>query len=222
VVDWQLLNGPEAVAQAACERIGLAAQQAIDERGIFSLVLAGGTTPQRTYELLGATDQQWSAWSLYYGDERCLAADDPERNSHMVERTGLAALAGRHYPIPAELGAEPAAAEYAQRIGEALPFDMVLLGMGEDGHTASLFPGHDWGQGTVTPVHHAPKPPPDRVSLTPPALRDCRAMLVLVTGASKRAAVRALRAGERLPLAEVADIPQARILVDRALIEEDR
>jgi len=94
-----------------------------------------------------------------------------------------------------------------------------LLGMGEDGHTASLFPDHPWPDQPVIPVENAPKPPPQRVSLSPSSLRACRQMLVLVSGEGKEAAVRAWRAGETLPVAQVADLPQARVLVERRLLE---
>lgn len=219
MTQWYPVNGTESLALAACDRIGTMARQAIAQRGRFSLVLAGGSTPRHTYELLCSTEQDWSAWALYYGDERCLPKGHPQRNSSMVELTGLAGRAGGHYPIPAELGAETAAAIYAGTIEGVLPFDMVLLGMGGDGHTASLFPGQHWACRAVIPVHDAPKPPPDRVSLSPGSLRACREMLALIAGRSKREALREWRAGRHLPIAEVADVPQATVLLDHALEE---
>jgi 6-phosphogluconolactonase len=93
----------------------------------------------------------------------------------------------------------------------------VLLGMGEDGHTASLFPGREVPpDALVIPVHDAPKPPPDRVSLTPRVLADSRAMLVLVTGASKHSAIQAWRGGGDLPVARTAAAGHTRVLLDRA------
>ncbi len=219
MAEWQLLNDPAAIAAMACERIGRMARRAIAARGVFSLVLAGGSTPVLTYRQLAGSDQDWPAWRLFYGDERCLPREHPERNSRMVEATGLAGRAGEHHPIPAELGAEAAADAYTATIRDQRPFDMVLLGVGEDGHTASLFPGREYAPGLVLAVHDAPKPPPERVSLAPPALRACREMLVLVSGASKRDTVQAWRAGGSLPVAEVADLPQATILAERSLVE---
>lgn len=219
--EWRTLPDSEAIACEAAGHIAAMARRAIAARGVFSLVLAGGRTPRRTYERLARSDQDWSAWSLYYGDERCLPPGHPERNSYMVEQSGLADRVGSHHPIPAELGAEPAAAAYSAVIEAALPFDLVLLGVGEDGHTASLFPGRAWPQEALTmAVHDAPKPPPDRVSLTPAALRSCREMLVLVTGAAKRKAVHAWRSGARLPVAEVSALPQALILAEQTLLED--
>ncbi|MCB1803116.1 MAG: 6-phosphogluconolactonase [Gammaproteobacteria bacterium] len=212
---WQTETDAAAVADAACRLIGIAARNAIAERGEFRIVLAGGSTPQATYERLAGSDQGWKRWSLYYGDERCLPADDPERNSVMVEATGLAGRAGHHYPIESELGAKEAASRYRQLIKSAQPFDMVVLGMGEDGHTASLFPGHKWPDKSVFAVSKAPKPPASRVSLGPKALQNCRSMLVLVTGESKVDAVRNWRAGADLPVAQVCDIDQAVVLIER-------
>ena len=219
MVAWRTEADAAAVADAACRLIGIAARDAIAERNRFRLVLAGGSTPLATYRRLAASDQNWKRWSLYYGDERCVPADDPERNSQMVIATGLADRAGKHYPIPTELGAKTAVARYRERIKTAQPFDMVLLGMGEDGHTASLFPGRDWPDKPVFAVRDAPKKPTERVTLGIGALQNCRAMLVLVTGESKIEAVRQWRSGAALPVARVSDIDQALVLVERKCLE---
>ncbi|MEZ5453141.1 MAG: 6-phosphogluconolactonase [Thiothrix sp.] len=222
-VDTEVLASPEAVAQRACDLIMAAAQAAIRERGVFRLVMAGGGTPKQAYALLAQTSQDWDKWELYWGDERCLPVDDPERNSQLTLPTP------HHYPIPAELGAEAAAQAYAQTIVDKLPFDLVMLGMGEDGHTASLFPG-DEGVGAycIRPssslltiaVHNAPKPPPDRVSLTETALQNCHQQLVLVTGAGKAAAMSAWQAGADLPIARVVHA-DACLLLDAAVGIQD-
>ncbi|MFM1891518.1 MAG: 6-phosphogluconolactonase, partial [Pseudomonadota bacterium] len=142
-VDWQVLPDAAAVAQAAAVEISAAAAAAIAARGCFRLVLAGGRTPAAAYRLLRATPQDWARWEIYFGDERCLPPDAAERNSQLALATWLrhvAVPAGQIHVIPAELGAEQAAARYAPIVAAAAPFDLVLLGIGEDGHTASLFP----------------------------------------------------------------------------------
>ncbi|MCB1722263.1 MAG: 6-phosphogluconolactonase [Chromatiaceae bacterium] len=212
---WQTEIDPAAVADAACRLVGVAARKAIAERGVFRLVLSGGSTPKATYERLANSDQQWKRWVLYYGDERCLPADDPERNSVMVASTGLAARVGKHYPIPTELGAKQAASKYRPIVKAAQPFDLVLLGIGEDGHTASLFPGQKWPDKSVFAISDAPKPPASRVTLGIRALQNCATMLVLITGDSKADAVRRWRAGDDLPVARVSDVDHALVLIDK-------
>ncbi len=220
MAEWQIEPDAAAVADAACRLVGMAARAAIADHGRFRLVLAGGSTPRAAYERLATSDQAWKRWVLYYGDERCLPADDPQRNSRMVAATGLAGRVGKHYPIPAELGAKAAATRYRERIKDALPFDMVLLGMGEDGHTASLFPGHGWPDKTVFAVKDAPKPPAERVSLGVRALQDCAAMLILVSGAGKAEAVQRWRAGDAgLPVAQVGNVAHARVVVEKTCLE---
>ena len=217
---WQRCSDAAAVAEAAVSRILSAAEQAIEARGCFRLVLAGGSTPERVYRRLADCDADWPRWQLYLGDERCLPVDDPERNSRMIEQAWL-----RHSPllpaqihwIPAERGAEQGARDYQSLIEGILPFDMVLLGVGEDGHTASLFPGqwHD-PQQLVVPVNDAPKPPPERISLNYSALAQTQAVLVLVTGEGKREAVQRWRAGESLPVAELECECGVDVLIDEA------
>jgi 6-phosphogluconolactonase len=213
-----LCASADAVAAETARRIGDAAGRAIAQRLRFRCLLAGGRTPLAAYAKLVEQPQEWSHWHLFLGDERCLPPNDPERNSLAIAR----ALTDR-VPIPreqchwiaAELGADAAAADYESAIAPHLPFDLALLGMGEDGHTASLFPGHavppDRG---VMPVYGAPKPPPERVSLTPLALGKALERLVLVTGSSKRDALAAWRAGEDLPVARVAALGPTTVLMD--------
>jgi 6-phosphogluconolactonase len=217
---FRVLGGAEDVAAEATRHILVRAEQAVADRGRFRIVLAGGTTPLAVYGHLAAAVADWSAWEIYFGDERCLPPDHRERNSLAATR----ALLGRVpipqdnvFPMAAELGPEAAAAAYAPLVEAALPFDLVLLGMGEDGHTASLFPGHVIPEGVlVMPVHDAPKPPADRVSLTPMALTAAREVLILVTGAGKREALAAWRNGTDLPVARIARAGHTIVLLDRA------
>ena len=205
--DTRVLADPAAVAAEACRLISAAAAAAIAQRHIFRLVLAGGTTPGQVYERLATTVQQWAAWEIFWGDERCLPADDPARNFRMAQTRWLDHVtipAAQIHPIPAELGAAEAAAQYAETICDKQPFDLVLLGIGEDGHTASLFPGRKPQAGAVIAVHDAPKPPAERVILNFEILRTCRQQLVIVTGAEKAAALAAWQHGKNLPIAQAA------------------
>lgn len=216
---WHVLMDQDAVAQETAYRVLRAAEAAIAERGVFRIVLAGGRTPERAYRLLAEAQADWGNWEIYFGDERCLPPGDGERNSVMASQTWLDHVpipSYRIHPIPVELGAEKAAREYARLVGDALPFDVVLLGMGEDGHTASLFPDHDHPEDElVHAVHEAPKPPPDRVTLSAPALGNTRRILVLVTGSNKSPAIQAWCQGQPVPIAEIRGLAPMEVLTDQ-------
>ena len=219
-IDWQTLTDATAVATRATELILQSAAHAIQQRGVFRLVLAGGRTPGNVYRQLAAAQADWKNWQLYFGDERCLPADHAERNSQMAADAWLArgpVPADHIHVIRAELGATTAAQQYAETVSQARPFDMVILGLGEDGHTASLFPGHAFPPGElVHAVHDAPKPPPERVSLSTESLSDSHHVLVLVTGSGKRDAVRQWREGVDLPIARISARQHMTVLLDAA------
>lgn len=204
---WHLLENADQVAELACQHILDAAKSAIAERGKFKIVLAGGTTPEKVYRLLAPSQTDWSKWHAYYGDERCLPKNHADRNSVIVSRAFLEKVGipeSQVFTIPAELGNEQAAVSYRQTIKDALPFDMVLLGMGEDGHTASLFPGHQHDEEElVHAVYNSPKPPPERVSLSARALGNTHQLIFLITGSNKQEAVKLWRSGQDLPIASV-------------------
>lgn len=209
-----------ALEKTAADRILAAAESAIRARGRFDLVLAGGDTPRGAYRRLRDARADWAAWHLYFGDERCAPCGDPARNSRMAREAWLdhVALPARQlHAIPAELGAEPAADAYAALLRSVGEFDLVLLGLGEDGHTASLFPGRDWGAAPGSPaalaVVDAPKPPPERVSLSAARLSRTRAALFLVAGASKREALACWRAGAAIPAGAIAPAAGVDVLV---------
>jgi 6-phosphogluconolactonase len=217
---WHLCADPDAVAVQAAQRILQSASRAIAARKLFRIVLAGGRTPAAAYRLLVGADTDWSRWEIYFGDERCLPVDDAGRNSIMAARALLDSVAvpvANVHPIPAERGAAAAAGEYEPVIRAAIPFDLVLLGIGEDGHTASLFPGQQHPvEQLVHAVHNAPKPPPDRVSLSARALSEAREVLILATGAGKRAAIQAWQAGEALPVAGIGGPAAVNVFLDKA------
>ncbi len=221
---WQCFPDADAVAREVLARIDGLSRQAISERGRFSIVLAGGSTPERIYRQMKALDTDWSCWHVLFGDERCLPVNHAGRNSLMASKAWLDHVpipVGQVYPIPAELGPRLAADRYEALVDKALPFDLVLLGIGEDGHTASLFPGHVHpGNRRVVPVFDAPKPPPERVSLTIPALCNTHALYVLVTGASKRDAVRQWRAGADIPVARLNCAAGVDVLLDADACED--
>lgn len=211
----------DSLSSAVAGRIAELAVEAIAARGVFRIALAGGETPRRCYEQLRLLPLDWARVQVYFGDERCLPVGDAQRNDSMARETlldNVAIPAANVHGIPAELGAAAAAASYAATLGSE-PLDLALLGMGEDGHTASLFPGNPAtaSRDAVVAVFGAPKPPPERASLGMATLNAARHKLLLVAGAGKREALERIEQGEPLPAAIVKD---AEWYLDRAAMPE--
>lgn len=211
MAEFTVLGSAEEVAAEAASQTAAALRA-----GARSLVLAGGTTPRRCYELLAAMHGiEWGRVSVLFGDERCVPPFDPESNYAMAKEALLDRVAPASvHRMPGELGPDEGAAAYAKVVAAAAPLDLVLLGVGEDGHTASLFPGNAAlaATGQAVGVRDSPKPPPERITLTLGVLRDARRVFVLATGAGKADAVARARRGE-VPSGM---IPEARWLIDRA------
>lgn len=200
---WHSFDSQDEINQAAVSRVLAAAEEAIEEYGSFLIVLAGGSTPKSVYELLSKKSADWENWHVFHNDDRCLPVDHPERNSLMARQAWLnhvAIPASQIYDIPAELGNIEGAKAYAKAIADVGTFDLVLLGLGEDGHTASLFPHQEVDNSTeVVPVFNAPKPPADRITMSQKRLSDTHEVIFLVTGAGKQQAVNHWRNGENIP-----------------------
>ncbi|HEY6876168.1 MAG TPA: 6-phosphogluconolactonase [Candidatus Dormibacteraeota bacterium] len=209
--EFKVLATPDDVARTAADEI-VAALAA----GSRTLVLAGGNTPKRCYELLAQKSGiAWGRVTVLFGDERCVPPDDPESNFRMAREALLDQVSPASvHRIAGELGPDEAAKAYDSLVGGLAPLDLVLLGVGEDGHTASLFPGHPelQAKGWAVAVRNSPKPPPDRVSLTLDALRGARRVIVLAAGAGKSDAVAKARRGE-VPSGMIAG---AQWLIDKA------
>lgn len=192
------------LCDATVTKIEAIANDSIAQRGEFHVVLAGGRTPQAVYAKLSALSTNWNAWRIYFGDERCLPRGDSNRNDTMAFTQWLATSpipSTQIFPIPAELGAEQGAMAYGSVVQNVELFDLVLLGLGEDGHTASLFPGHQWPIAPAIPVHDSPKPPSDRISLSVERLSAARAVWFFVTGTDKTEAMQRWQRGESIPAA---------------------
>ncbi|MCP3058669.1 6-phosphogluconolactonase [Myxococcus sp. K38C18041901] len=199
---------PESLAREAAEWMGRALQTSLAMKRRASLALSGGSTPGPAYRELSRLTLPWERVDLYFVDERFVPPDHPDSNYHLVEE----ALVGPLRLSPSQVfrmegereDREDAARDYEARLPDVL--DVVLLGMGEDGHTASLFPGHpaleEKSRRVLSVV--GPKPPPWRMTLTMPTLLSANAVLMLVAGAGKRQTVqRALGRDATLPAARV-------------------
>jgi 6-phosphogluconolactonase len=209
-VEFTVLETPEEVAAAAAAEIATALGE-----GSRTLVLAGGNTPRRCYELLARLEVNWGRVTVLFGDERCVPPDHPDSNYRLAREALLDKVApATVHRMAGELGPDEAAAEYSRIVEGLAPLDVVVLGIGEDGHTASLFPGHPEmnAKGWAVGVRNSPKPPPERVTLTLEALRGARRVIILATGAGKAPAV-AMAKRQEVPSGMIAG---ARWLLDRA------
>jgi 6-phosphogluconolactonase len=197
-----ILKDATELASAAARRVVDLAERAVAEHGAFHLALAGGSTPQGLYHVLARPEFSekipWEKVRVYFGDERNVPPDHADSNYRMARKSLL-----EHVPIPAEQifrmhGEDPpeeAAAAYAQVLKRELPadgngwpqFDLVLLGMGPDGHTASLFPNTDILDSREHAVDavHVPKLDTWRISLTFPTINAARHVAILVSGEKK-------------------------------------
>jgi 6-phosphogluconolactonase len=206
-IKWQSFESQISFDQAALEKIVALAEPSIKTRGQFHIVLAGGSTPKNVYTLLKNIKTDWHKWQIYFGDERCLDSDHQDRNSTMAFEAWLNHIdipVQNIHPIPAELGPVEGAHLYNQTLSQIGDFDLVLLGLGEDAHTASLFPGHNWDNNLdALAVFDAPKPPPLRISLSPARLSQSKSVLFLVSGKEKQTAINKWKAGDLIPASTV-------------------
>ncbi len=204
----------ETLSRAAAETVAALAAQAIAERGRFLIALNGGGTPRRLFQLLASDFREkidWNGTHVFWGDERCVPPDDPESSYGMAKTILLDRV-----PIPldnvhrvnSDLKPAEAATDYALTLKRfASPplnwprFDLTLLGMGDDGHTASLFPGSPVeAPGAVIPVTaHYQDRPANRVTLTPSVFNSARNVVFLVTGAGKADTLAKVLNGAFLP-----------------------
>ena len=205
---WHNFVSQDAINQAVVTRILAAANEAINQHGSFFIVLAGGGTPKSVYQLLSKAPAEWANWHVYHNDDRCLPVDHVERNSKMARDVWLDRVAipqNQIHDIPTELGNIEGAKAYAKTLQSVGTFDLVILGLGEDGHTASLFPNQTVDNSAdVVPVFDAPKPPADRVTMSLNRLNNTHEVLFLVTGAGKQEAVNNWRKGVNIPATLIA------------------
>jgi len=200
---WHPFESQDAINQAAIARILKAADEAIETSGSFYIVLAGGSTPKAVYQLLSKENADWANWHVFHNDDRCLPTNHADRNSKMARVAWLSKVAipeSQIHDIPAELGNIEGAKAYAETLSGVRSFDLVILGLGEDGHTASLFPGQVVSNNAdAVPVFNSPKPPSDRITISQNRLNRTNEVMFLVTGAGKQDAVNNWRNGVAIP-----------------------
>ena len=205
----------DTLSSEAAQHIVRLASESIVTHGHFTIALSGGSTPKKLYGLLGSEPYRsqidWTQVGIFWSDERCVPPDDPESNYAMAQQVLLSNIsipANQLHRMPADQDDREAASEaYTEEMRRTFgtngipQFDLIQLGMGPEGHTASLFPHqpslHEQ-QRLVMPVS-VPKPPPDRLTFTPPLLNAARYILFLVTGSEKADAVQHVLGGVYQP-----------------------
>jgi len=178
------------------------------DKGMCHVVLPGGSTPAECISLLAEKDLPWEKIHWYPGDERCYPIGHIDRNDTMIKSRLFAeegSVKENFHAIPAELGPAHGARRYASLVESIAEFDIVVLGMGEDGHTASLFPGNAAlnNMAAVVPVYGSPKSPDERISIGLDMLKYAGECIVITTGSSKKDALEKLTAGAVLPVGMV-------------------
>lgn len=199
---------PEAVAQAVADAFVEDAREAVGARGTFFVALAGGTTPKAAYHFLAQEPRRsaidWRNVQMFFGDERCVPPEDADSNYKMACDAMLNALAvpaENVHRMEGEIDPQTAAARYAallrERLGDEPRFDLIMLGMGADGHTASLFPGSDphADEDQLVRAPYVDKMKSYRITLTPRVLNNARHIIVATEGLTKAPALYAVRKG---------------------------
>jgi 6-phosphogluconolactonase len=195
--------------------VAAAAERLFLELRPRTVALSGGSTPRLLYERLALAEYGWETTDIFFGDERCVPPEDPASNYRMAHEALLSRVPARVHRMPGETcDADKYEAELASVFGAGVPaFDLVLLGLGEDGHTASLFPGDAALDVRDRNVVRVQRPDYARLSVTLPVLNAARVALFLVAGEAKRGALGQLMGG--------ADIPAARVSAGRVIVLAD-
>jgi 6-phosphogluconolactonase len=229
-----LHTGADEVAEALAARLMARLAEIQREFRIPQLALTGGRIATRAYERLGGEGPNsavdWNRVEFWWGDERFVPADHPDRNAKQaldLLAKPLALNSDRIHEMPASDGGldlDQAAEAYARELGD-VAFDICLLGMGPDGHVASIFPEHpsSYAEGDVIGVRASPKPPPERISLTLPVINRSHEVWFVVSGADKAAAAKMALLGAgpvQVPAAGVFGVERTLWLIDREAAAE--
>ena len=205
--NWLIFTDIDKLSEKlACDILDIA-EKSIQLNDIFRIVLAGGESVTSLYKVLNNSKSTWSKWQVYIGDERCMPLKDINRNDHMINKIWL-----DHSKIPkqnihfthAELGPYKASIHYENVLKSIGYFDVVLLSIGEDGHTASLFPSHFYDENKSVVVEcNSPKYPKERVSMSYSRLNQSKNIFKVINGKSKQGAVDLWSKGMILPINQI-------------------
>lgn len=206
---WYVSESHDKASQAAADYIANLVSIRLIKKDSCHIALPGGNTPGQCLEYLAEKNLRWENCHWYLGDERCYEKGHEERNDVMLEKVFWSRIDKTNlHKIPAEKGAEQGASVYRSLIDASATLDIVFLGLGEDGHTASLFPGNPAldDPRSVVPVFNSPKPPSERVSLGVETLKKAGNRIILSTGSAKAEIIKRIRQGEDYPVNRIGSI----------------
>ncbi len=205
--NWLIFDDEMSLSKALAQDVLNIAKKSIFEKDCFSIVLTGGQSALSLYKLLSKANSNWDKWHVYIGDERCVPMRHKDRNDRVINEiwldNSLIPKNNIHF-IKAELGLLEARVDYENALKKIDKFDVVLLSMGDDGHIASLFPGHLYSKNTdVVVEYNSPKPPNKRISISYRKLNKTHNVFKIILGQPKRQAMSLLFRGHDLPINRV-------------------
>ena len=206
--NWLVFKNVDKLSEQLANDILEIAKLSIKSNDRFKIVLTGGNSVISLYKILRNSESDWSKWHIYLGDERCLPAKRKDRNDYIINQVWLnnnqIPKNNIHF-IHSELGADDGAHHYEKVLNNVGDFDIVLLSMGEDGHAASLFPGHLYDENkNVVTEYNPPKYPKERISISYSRLNQSKNVFKIISGSSKQGAVELwLKGKEILPINKI-------------------
>lgn len=218
---WNISDDHQKASLAAAEFLYQQTLQVLECKESCHIALPGGNTPLKSLQAFAQCDLPWQRIHFYPGDERCFPAGHAERNDVMLQENFCRHIEPCNlHPMPAELGPDAAVASYRKEFGADAPLDIAFLGMGEDGHTASLFPDNAALESNenLVAVYNSPKPPDTRISFGLNAFRMAKTRIILASGRGKRDILLKVRAGVQLPVNRIGDVHW---FIDQAACPDD-
>jgi len=205
--NWLMFDDEKSLSKTLAQEILTIAKKSILENDSFNIVLTGGRSVLSLYKILSESDSNWNKWHIYISDERFLPKNHKDRNDRLINKIWLdnSTIPKKNiHLIKAELGLNEARLDYENTLKKINKFDVVLLSIGEDGHVASLFPGHVYPKEQLVVVEqNSPKPPKERISMSYKQLNQSYYVFKMIMGESKQKATALFKKNAILPITKV-------------------